>query len=118
MNEFEDIDTNIESIGDTKVDSPILKQTNGKSLELFKSDNDRILIDVNAQSNEAMVKAGKIPPSFELAGPRRKIYFDTSKEQISAPGSQLRQSPWDKRGSVCKCAWERVDNRWTFVLTS
>jgi 6-phosphofructokinase 1 len=79
MKNFQHIDTCIESIGEAKIDSPILKEPGGISLDIFKSDEDRILIDVSALNNLEMVKAGKTPPSFELAGPRKKIFFDTSK---------------------------------------
>ena len=79
MKDFQDIDTYIESIGEAKIDSPILKETSVTSLEIFKSDDDRILIDVSALNALEMTRAGKIPPAFELAGPRKKIFFDTSK---------------------------------------
>jgi 6-phosphofructokinase 1 len=79
MKNFQDIDTYIESIGEAKIDSPILKETSATSMEIFKSDDDRILIDVSALNNMELAKTGKIPPSFELAGPRKKIFFDTSK---------------------------------------
>jgi 6-phosphofructokinase 1 len=79
MNDFQNIDTYIESIGEAKIDSPILKESGGTSLEIFRSDEDRILIDVLVQTHSEMIKAGKTPPAFELAGPRKKIFFDASK---------------------------------------
>lgn len=79
MFEFENIDTHIESIGEAKIDSPILKTTIGTSAEMFKSDDDRILIDVIAKNNAAMIQDHKALPAFELAGPRKKVYFDASK---------------------------------------
>jgi 6-phosphofructokinase 1 len=79
MKDFQQIDTHIESIGEPKIDSPILKETDGISTEIFKSDDDRILVDVSAQNISAVFQAGQTPPSFELAGPRTKIFFDTSK---------------------------------------
>ncbi|MCU0598364.1 MAG: ATP-dependent 6-phosphofructokinase [Desulfobacterales bacterium] len=79
MKNFQHFDTTIESIGEPKIDSPILKEPGGVSLEIFKSDEDRILIDVSAINNMEMIKSGNTPPAFELAGPRKKIFFDTSK---------------------------------------
>ncbi|MGB9498493.1 MAG: ATP-dependent 6-phosphofructokinase [Dissulfuribacterales bacterium] len=79
MNEFQNFDTTIESIGVAKINSPILKEINGVSAEIFKSDEDRSLIDVNAKNIIELINAHKTPPTFELAGPRKKIYFDPSK---------------------------------------
>jgi 6-phosphofructokinase 1 len=79
MSDFSNIDTLIESIGEAKIDSPILKETDGTSQEIFRSDEDRILIDVLAVNNSEIIKSGKTPPAFELAGPRKKIFFDASK---------------------------------------
>lgn len=79
MNKFQDFDTTIESIGMAKIDSPILKEINRASAEIFKSDDDRGLIDVNVNNITELINAQKTPASFELAGPRKKIYFDPSK---------------------------------------
>jgi len=59
--------------------SPILKITDGTSANIFRTDNDRILIDVNAHHIAETIGENKTPASFELAGPRQKIYFDPSK---------------------------------------
>ena len=79
MNKFQDFDTTIESIGVAKINSPILEEINGASAEIFKSDEDRGLIDVNAKNVTELIKENKTPATFELAGPRKKIYFDPSK---------------------------------------
>jgi 6-phosphofructokinase 1 len=79
MKNLTDMETRIETIGEAKIDSPILKETNGASANIFKSDNDRVLIDVYADHITKMTGAGERPASFELAGPRQKIYFDPSK---------------------------------------
>jgi 6-phosphofructokinase 1 len=72
-------DTQIESLGEAKIDSPILREENVDPQHDFTSDTDRILVNINPDAIEAMIAKGIKPASFELAGPRRKIYFDTSK---------------------------------------
>ena len=79
MSKFSDVNTEIESIGEAKVTSPILDETDGTSRSIFKTNEDRILIDVDAADINAAIQAGQRPASFELAGPREKIYFDPSK---------------------------------------
>jgi len=79
MKNLTDMETRIETIGEAKIDSPILKDTDGTSANIFKSDNDRVLIDVYSNHIIEMTDAREKPASFELAGPRQKIYFDPSK---------------------------------------
>jgi 6-phosphofructokinase 1 len=45
----------------------------------FVNDEARVLYHSDLRGVEALVKAGKNPPAFEMAGPRQKIYFDPSK---------------------------------------
>jgi 6-phosphofructokinase 1 len=79
MEKITDLDTRIETIGDAKIDSPILKETDTTGDNIFKTDSDRILIDVNAQNITEAIGENITPATFELAGPRKKIYFDPSK---------------------------------------
>jgi 6-phosphofructokinase 1 len=79
MNDFQDMDTAIESLGEAKIDSTILLEPEETSPEIFKTDEDRILIDVDAGNIAEILKAHRTPPSLELAGIRKKIYFDPSK---------------------------------------
>ncbi len=79
MPDLTQISTKIETIGEAKVTSPIVSETEGTSPKIFRTEEDRILIDVNSEDINEIIKAGKTPPTFELAGPRRKIYFDPSK---------------------------------------
>ncbi len=79
MKKITDLDTRIQTIGDAKIDSPIVKETDTTGASIFKTDNDRILIDVNAHNITEAIGENKTPASFELAGPRKKIYFDPSK---------------------------------------
>ena len=79
MSKFSDTNTEIASLGEAKITSPILDEVDGTSPRVFKTDEDRILIDVNAGDINKMIREGHEPPSFELAGPRKKIYYDPSK---------------------------------------
>ena len=72
-------DTQVETLGPAKIDSPILREDNVDPEHDFTSDNDRILVNINPETIEKLQAKGEQPASFELAGPRRKIYFDTSK---------------------------------------
>lgn len=72
-------DTRIPVLGEAKIPSPALNKERGKERQAFISDNDRVVIDVNPVRIAEMVREGKELPSFEMAGPREKIYFDTSK---------------------------------------
>jgi 6-phosphofructokinase 1 len=79
MSDSKPLDTRIESLGEAKIKTLLLDDSIGTSKEMFKSDKDRILIDVNADAIIEQIKNQKTPPTFELAGPREKIYFDPSK---------------------------------------
>ncbi len=76
---YELIDTIIPTLGVSKIPSPIHREENDALSRSFVSDSDRILLDVNFNNLIKMVEEGIVFPSFELAGPRNKIYFDPSK---------------------------------------
>ncbi|MDO9565768.1 MAG: ATP-dependent 6-phosphofructokinase [Candidatus Desulfaltia sp.] len=76
---YNNIDTKIPILGKSKIASPILQTDRGSYNQNFISDNDRVLIDVNLSNVTKMIKDGKKLSAFELAGPRKKIYFDPSK---------------------------------------
>ncbi len=67
----------IESLGESKIPSPIPQiETPNRT---FISDENKILVDISSERAIHMIKEGKEPPAFEMAGPREKIYFDPSK---------------------------------------
>lgn len=72
-------DTRIPVLGEAKIPSPALNKERGKERQAFISDRERVAIDVDPSRLADMIKAGKEIPSFEMAGPREKIYFDPSK---------------------------------------
>jgi 6-phosphofructokinase 1 len=77
----------IETLGATKINSPLLGKSQPHteateetlSWEAFTDDSQRILMDATLASINKFQEEGKVPASFEQAGARRKIYFDTSK---------------------------------------
>ncbi|MFP4227135.1 MAG: hypothetical protein ACLFRF_10430 [Desulfobacterales bacterium] len=75
MSKFSEVNTEIQSLGEAKINSPILSEMDGTSPKIFKTDDDRILIDVNAADINKMIQDGHVPSSFELAGPRKKIFL-------------------------------------------
>ena len=77
--QFNAIDTTIPTIGPAKIPSPIKRDNEYPGGRRFITDDDKVVIDVNLHNLMANVDAGRELSSFELAGPRRKIYFDPSK---------------------------------------
>ncbi len=75
----EEVETEIEILGPRKLASPLLK----KEYECFVRDEDRVLLRVCHRSLIKCVENGRVPPSFELAGPRETIYFDPSKARAA-----------------------------------
>lgn len=67
-----DIDISIQSLGTPRIDSPV-KGT------FFVDDCERMLINTTLEYVEKCISEKKKPATFELAGPRRKIFFDPSK---------------------------------------
>ncbi len=72
-------DTRIPVLGEAKIPSPALNKERGKERQAFISDSERVAIDVDPSRLADIIKAGKEIPSFEMAGPREKVYFDPSK---------------------------------------
>jgi len=70
------LDTDVPVLGESKIVSPI---RNRQETSLFVSDTDRVTIEVNIDHMKDLLQEGRQIPSFEMAGPREKIYFDPSK---------------------------------------
>ena len=71
--------TEISTLGEAKILTPVQKRTDGTEDISFVSDESRVIIEVDAQRVSQMVKKSLPIQSFELAGPRRRIFFDPSK---------------------------------------
>jgi len=74
-----DIDTTIPALGKAKIPTPNRRQDRGGSEHFFVSDDQRVIVDVDLNKLNQMIREGKPVPSFEKAGARNKIYFDPSK---------------------------------------
>jgi 6-phosphofructokinase 1 len=77
--EPETIDTQVPVLGEAKIPSPVKRKAYDSALVSYVSDDERVLINVDHKTVCDAVERGEAPPSFELAGPRGKIYFDPSK---------------------------------------
>ncbi len=65
-------DFQIESLGECRIDTPIKNAR-------FAEEEDHVLYHYRLKDLQPYFEAGLTPPYFEMAGPRRKIYFDPSK---------------------------------------
>jgi len=65
-------DLGIERLGECRIPSPMTGIP-------FVSDTDQVLYSSRFAEVEACLRRGEIPPVFEAAGPRAKIYFDPSR---------------------------------------
>ncbi len=77
--DFSEIDTTIQTLGPAKIDSPIRHIEIGEEYTNFTSDVDRIVYDHREKYFHYCVEKKKEPLTLELAGPRKRIYFDPQK---------------------------------------
>jgi len=75
----ESIITEISTLGEAKLPTPVKKRANGIEGISFVSDESRVVIEVDETRINQIIKKSESLPSFELAGPRRHIFFDPSK---------------------------------------
>ncbi len=68
------LNTEIASLGKPSVPSPFT----ARSYSCFVSDHDRVLARISVRNLQKNLDAGASPASFELAGPRREIFFEPS----------------------------------------
>jgi 6-phosphofructokinase 1 len=62
----------IERLGECRIDTPIVNAR-------FIDEDDHVLYEYQIKNIQPYFEACQIPPYFDMAGPRRKIYFDPSK---------------------------------------
>ncbi|MBF0243025.1 MAG: ATP-dependent 6-phosphofructokinase [Desulfamplus sp.] len=77
--DIDNIDTRVQTLGEAKIPSPLKGRVKGGYTSRFAKDNDRIVAIVNHESILNYIKNAIEIPSFEVAGPREKIYFDPNK---------------------------------------
>ena len=75
---IEPINTKITALGKAGIASPLEKKESAGRIT-FVEDSEGVLINIRPQDVEVSIKNKEKPPTFELAGPRKKIYFDPSK---------------------------------------
>ncbi len=73
-------DTTIANLGPAKIDSPLVKSLPNAGFDRYSEEHCRVLINPYYQPGSEMQTD---PPSFERAGPRRKIYFDPAKLKVA-----------------------------------
>ena len=71
----ETLNTTVTTLGDARIPSPVHKRVHGTNGFGFVSEEDRVLIDVTVNRACKPLADGTLPPSYELAGPRERIYF-------------------------------------------
>jgi 6-phosphofructokinase 1 len=74
----EAVNTHIITLGKASIPSPLAKAEHD-SRTSFVSDDEGVLIDIHPDELEHYLAKGEKPPTFELAGARKNIYFDPSK---------------------------------------
>jgi 6-phosphofructokinase 1 len=75
----ESIITEISSLGEAKISTPVQKRADGSDVIRFVTDDHRVVIEIDDRHITRMINDGQKLPCFELAGPRRLIFFDPSK---------------------------------------
>jgi len=71
--------TEISTLGEAKISTPVQKRADGADGISFVSDENRVVIEIDDHQITRMLNEGQRLPCFELAGPRSKIFFDPSK---------------------------------------
>ncbi len=71
--------TEISTLGEAKIPTPVQKRADGTEDISFVTDESRVIIEVDDSRISQIVNKSQPLPCFELAGPRRKIFFDPSK---------------------------------------
>ncbi len=75
----ENLMTEIQRLGPSNIFSPLNGKIKGGYTKRFIADDSRVIINVQKQKVMEYISKKIDLPSFELAGPREKIYFDPSK---------------------------------------
>ncbi len=73
------LNTDIATLGEPRIPSPVRRRDHESNQVSFVADEDRILVDVTVSRACKQLQDGTVPPSYEPAGPRQRIYFDPSK---------------------------------------
>lgn len=75
----ESVDFTIECLGPAEYDSPLQEEFDATTARVgFVSDNERIVYDPRIECVRKYMTCDEVPPSMEVAGPRRKLFFNPS----------------------------------------
>lgn len=74
----ENLEIDIPTLGPAKITSPALA-LRSKGTQCFVQNNERVLVDGSVSAVPQTKTGAEVPPSFEVAGPREKVFFDSSK---------------------------------------
>jgi 6-phosphofructokinase 1 len=74
----DEIDTTIKTLGDARIESPLMK----RAMTCFVTDESRVLLRASYAAVEHWQRTG-LAKSFELAGPRHLLYFDPTKTRCA-----------------------------------
>jgi 6-phosphofructokinase 1 len=70
-------DLEVPTLGSCAVESPMQRHwAHADEMEIFVSDKDKILLHDSLKSVATSIAHNETPAAFELAGPRRKLFFD------------------------------------------
>ena len=73
-------DLEVATLGPCTIESPMQRHwAQAGEMEIFVSDEDGILLDDSLSSVSGALARSERLPAFELAGPRRSIFFDPAK---------------------------------------
>lgn len=70
------MNTTIKSLGPCEFETPLQKSGH---VPTFTSDHSKVLFDDSYEAVQSAIATGQDPSSFELAGPRERIFFDPPK---------------------------------------
>ncbi|MBF0203092.1 MAG: ATP-dependent 6-phosphofructokinase [Desulfamplus sp.] len=76
---IDNLDTRIQTLGEAKIPSPLKGKVKGGYTNRFVKESDRIIGEVDYESILYHIENKIEISSFEMAGPREKIYFDPNK---------------------------------------
>lgn len=77
--DMKNLNTRIQTLGEAKIPSPLKGRVKGGYTTRFAKDSDRVIGIMDQETILNYIENNIEIPSFELAGPREKIYFDPNK---------------------------------------
>ncbi len=73
----------VENLGEATLKNPLSTALGGEGFLNFISDEKRLLLRPHSTEISKMISDGEELPSFEIAGPREKLYFDPRKVKVA-----------------------------------